>query len=259
MPWCGLVTWSSGVVRVSRRIRSASRVFDVHTLRPLITYVSPSRTARCAPAAVLLEDRNPDPPTCRHRLIKLDWKAVVTIGVSPVGVVERSAGAPHCLSDERDVGAVGSHDLLTVTVGAFFELALRRRWLVTAMVQRVGFVRTISVSFWTWAVTMVGLSFTTSPDVAIGLFLALGIGNGLWTALANTIRQQLTPNRLLGRMNAAYRTVAWGVVPFGAAFGGLSAQLFGIRAPFIVAGAAHVLIACLAVRLLRPVRNAGFT
>ncbi|HQZ34018.1 MAG TPA: MFS transporter [Ilumatobacteraceae bacterium] len=132
------------------------------------------------------------------------------------------------------------------------------RWLVTAMVRRVGFVRTISVSFWTWAVTMVGLSCTTSPAAAIGLFFALGIGNGLWTALANTVRQQLTPNRLLGRMNAAYRTVAWGVVPFGAAFGGLSAQLFGIRAPFIVAGVAHVVVACFALRLLRPVRGAGF-
>ncbi len=132
------------------------------------------------------------------------------------------------------------------------------RWLVTTLVQRLGFVGTISIAFWMWAVTMAGLSFTTSPSVAIALFFALGIGNGLWTALANTIRQRLTPNRLLGRMNAAYRMVAWGVVPFGAAFGGLSAQFFGIRTPFIVAAVAHVAIACLAVRLLRPVRAAGF-
>ena len=39
IPWVGLAHSSSGVVRVSSRMRSASSAFDVHTLRPLIDVV----------------------------------------------------------------------------------------------------------------------------------------------------------------------------------------------------------------------------
>ena len=37
IPWVGLAQSSSGVVRVRRRMRSASNAFDVHTLRPFTT------------------------------------------------------------------------------------------------------------------------------------------------------------------------------------------------------------------------------
>lgn len=58
-------------------------------------------------------------------------------------------------------------------------------------------------------------------------------------------------------MNAAYRTVSWGVVPFGAAFGGLSARLLGLRSPFVFGSAqiALLTIAVFAQRLLRPVAD----
>jgi hypothetical protein len=85
------------------------------------------------------------------------------------------------------------------------------------------------------------------------MYLLLGVGTGLWLTLNTTIRQQITPARLLGRMNAAYRTVSWGVVPFGAAFGGLCARAFGLRSPFLVASAVMLMIAVFAHRLLRPV------
>jgi MFS family permease len=126
------------------------------------------------------------------------------------------------------------------------------RWVVGSVSRRLGARRTMTIAFWAWAVTMTGLAITTSPVVAVVLFLVLGIGNGMWTVVNVTLRQQLTPNRLLGRMNAAYRMVAWGVVPFGAAFGGLVARQFGLQATFVVAAVVHVLVAVFAARLLRP-------
>ncbi|MDT5297174.1 MAG: hypothetical protein QOG79_416, partial [Mycobacterium sp.] len=45
MPSVFLVTSSYGVVRVSSRIFSDSPAFEIHTLRPLMRYVSPSRLA----------------------------------------------------------------------------------------------------------------------------------------------------------------------------------------------------------------------
>ena len=72
--------------------------------------------------------------------------------------------------------------------------------------------------------------------------------------LNTTMRQQVTPPRLLGRMNAAFRTISWGIVPIAAAFGGVMAKVFGIRAPFVLAGCGLVLIACSAKWVFAPVR-----
>ncbi len=39
----------------------------------------------------------------------------------------------------------------------------------------------------------------------------------LWNVVTVSLRQRITPDRLLGRMNAAYRLVGWGTMPLGAA------------------------------------------
>ena len=127
------------------------------------------------------------------------------------------------------------------------------RFIVSAIADRAGATNTLAVAIWLWAFAMTGLALTSTPWVAVSMYLLLGVGTGLWLTLNTTIRQQITPARLLGRMNAAYRTVSWGVVPFGAAFGGLCARAFGLRSPFLVASAVMLMIAAFAHRLLRPV------
>ena len=37
-----------------------------------------------------------------------------------------------------------------------------------------------------------------------------------------SLRQRITPDPLLGRVNSAYRLLAWGTMPLGAAAGGLA-------------------------------------
>ena len=130
------------------------------------------------------------------------------------------------------------------------------RWFVGPLTRRFGLVLTLTIAFWMWALSVAGMAVTGNGLVAIAMFVVLGFGNGLWLTLNTTLRQRLTPNRLLGRMNAAYRTVSWGVVPFGAAFGGVFARLFGLRAPFIAAAVVLTLIAIFAGPLMRPVREA---
>ena len=44
------------------------------------------------------------------------------------------------------------------------------------------------------------------------------------------------PERLFGRVNSAYRLFGLGMMPIGTIAGGLLANAFGIRAPFIVFG-----------------------
>jgi MFS family permease len=50
-----------------------------------------------------------------------------------------------------------------------------------------------------------------------------------------SLRQRVTPDRLLGRVNSAYRLVAWGTMPIGALLGGLMADAFGLPTTFVAA------------------------
>jgi hypothetical protein len=50
------------------------------------------------------------------------------------------------------------------------------------------------------------------------------------------------PDRLLGRVNASYRLLAWGTMPLGAALGGVIGELVGVHAVFLVAGAMTALL-----------------
>ncbi len=83
-----------------------------------------------------------------------------------------------------------------------------------------------------------------AQPVAVAASLALGGFAGLvWNVLTVSLRQSLVPDALLGRVNSAYRLVGWGTMPIGALTGGVIADAFGLRAPFLVAGVAAILLA----------------
>jgi MFS family permease len=80
----------------------------------------------------------------------------------------------------------------------------------------------------------------------IGLAVAyfvLSAGNSSITVFSWTIRQTLTPNPVLGRMNGAFRFLVTGIMPFGALFGGWLGETIGIRPTLIASGVALVLVA----------------
>lgn len=86
------------------------------------------------------------------------------------------------------------------------------------------------------AVSLAAMGFTTSPWI-IGAFNVLsGVGVVLWNVIVVSMRQRITPPHLLGRMNSAYRLLAWGTMPFGALAGGLLAEAFGLPSVFIGMG-----------------------
>jgi MFS family permease len=75
----------------------------------------------------------------------------------------------------------------------------------------------------------------TSNAVLIGTaFVLSGICVMVWNVITVSLRQRITPDRLLGRLNSGYRLVAWGSRPLGALSGGLVAQAFGVRSVFVV-------------------------
>ncbi len=148
----------------------------------------------------------------------------------------------------------GNFVFTALSVGAALG-TVTSRFFVDAITRRYGYTNTIAISMWLWAGSTTGLAFTSNATFAIAMFAVLGYGSGLWIAVNSTLRQQLTPDRMLGRMNAAFRMISWGIVPFGALAGGLVARTFGLRAPFVLAALATLAYAVFAKRLLRPIRD----
>ena len=98
--------------------------------------------------------------------------------------------------------------------------------------------------------TIVGSSMLAVPglllvplapqDFAVPVLIASGLIVGfaivLYNVTAISLMQAITPDRLLGRMNASRRFFVWGVIPLGAITGGVLATTIGLR-PTLFVGA----------------------
>jgi len=78
------------------------------------------------------------------------------------------------------------------------------------------------------------------PPLVVTLLLVLAFFLSGWgLALSNvqviSLRQTLTPDHLLGRVHASYRTVVTGAIPLGALLGGLLGGAIGLRPTLLVA------------------------
>jgi MFS family permease len=83
---------------------------------------------------------------------------------------------------------------------------------------------------------------TALAAAILGLaFVGNGFGLGLSNVLAVSLRQAVTPDRLLGRMNASYRFLTYGAVPIGALLGGALGELLGLRAAVAVGAVGSLL------------------
>ncbi len=171
----------------------------------------------------------------RHRLLRtlailvgisnLTWTATLAILAlyaiepGPMGLPEAGYGALLA------VGAAGA------LVGTF---------IVPSMERLLGRSRALLVSYVGFS-ALEGLPGLTAsvPAVAASFFVAGAMGIA-WNVITVSLRQRIVPDRLLGRVNAGYRLLAWGTMPLGAALGGLLGDLFGLRAVFLTAAAASL-------------------
>jgi MFS family permease len=76
----------------------------------------------------------------------------------------------------------------------------------------------------------------------MSVFFVWGLGVAVSNVLVVSIRQTITPDAMLGRMNASYRFFTYGAIPLGALLGGGLAGLIGLRATLLV-GALGMLLA----------------
>ena len=101
---------------------------------------------------------------------------------------------------------------------------------------RLGRSKSLTLTVFGCALFIGAPALTNNPYVLGPIFFVGGILIVLWNVITVSLRQRITPNGLLGRVNSAYRLLAWGTMPLGAAAGGLLAQGLGLQSMFGIMG-----------------------
>jgi MFS family permease len=83
-------------------------------------------------------------------------------------------------------------------------------------------------------------ALTASPWIVGGFDVFVGAAV-IWNIITVSLRQRIAPDQMLGRVNAGYRLLAWGSMPFGALLGGILGDTFGLRPTFVVCAVLGVL------------------
>jgi MFS family permease len=109
--------------------------------------------------------------------------------------------------------------------------------LNTRIVTRIGPVPALLAALAANVVIFAAIGISPDAIVLGGLLALNGFATTIWNVMTVSLRQQIVPAELLGRVNSVYRMLGWGLIPLGALTGGLLAHRFGLRAPYPIAAA----------------------
>jgi MFS family permease len=181
-----------------------------------------------------------------HQLLRLLGLA---IGVMNVTLFAAIAIMVLYAQERLGLGPVGYGVLLAcLAVGGISASLVAGRvigWLGPATTMRIGLLIEAS--------THLALALTGSPLVAGAVLALFGFHAMIWNVVTISLRQELIPGRLLGRVNSAYAVFSYGGSSLGALLGGLVAGRFGLTAPF---WCGFVVVAILAVAAW-PILSSG--
>jgi MFS family permease len=122
------------------------------------------------------------------------------------------------------------------------------------IIARLGKIETLYATAIGWVLVMATIGLfpvlgTVLVAETLGVFLVT-----LWNIGTVSLRQQLVPAAMFGRVNSVYRWFAWGSLPIGAVIGGIIAQNSNQRMPYL---AAALCIAIGVVVMTRTVTKAS--
>ncbi len=165
----------------------------------------------------------------RHRLLRV---VAVLLGVFNFANQMGQAVLVLLATQTLHVGTRGYGLLLAVTALGSVAGGL----VSPALTRRLGMLPTLIVSGAVDAAVFAGLGLAPDPAVAALMLAGQGFAVTMWNVVTVSLRQQVVPAHLLGRVNSVYRMLGWGLMPVGALAGGFVAHAAGLRAPYIVAG-----------------------
>jgi MFS family permease len=189
----------------------------------------------------------------RHRLLRV---VAVLLGIFNFGNQMGQAVLVLLATQTLHVGTRGYGLLLAVTAVGSMAGGL----VSPAVTRRLGMLHSLIIAGAVDAAVFAGLGL--APDAAVAALMLAGQGFTvtMWNVVTVSLRQQIVPAPLLGRVNSVYRMLGWGLMPVGALAGGFVAHAAGLRAPFLVTGLLCALSLLAAIPLLLAAcRDAGRT
>jgi MFS family permease len=135
-------------------------------------------------------------------------------------------------ASEMKLPEVGFGLLLTASALGAFVGSFISEWAEA----RLGRSKSLALTIFGSALLVGAPAVTDNPFVLGPILFVGGMLIMLWNVITVSLRQRIAPNRLLGRVNSAYRLLAWGTMPLGAAAGGLLAQWLGLQVMFGIMG-----------------------
>ena len=138
-------------------------------------------------------------------------------------------------------GAMGLSDAgYGLLLSTFAIGAVAAPWTVPYLERALGRSRSLMLAVALFGPALLVPAVTTSIAANVVAIVSASFGSVVWNVITVSLRQRITPDRLLGRMNSAYRLLGWGTMPIGAAIGGAIAEIWGLRATFVVATLLHL-------------------
>ncbi|GGM78578.1 MFS transporter [Lentzea pudingi] len=97
-----------------------------------------------------------------------------------------------------------------------------------------------------------GIATVAHDLVTVAVFAVVSsFCTAVWGVATASFRQRTVPTELLGRVSSAQTLITWGVQPVGALLGGLTADWFGLLAPWYVAITLRTVVGVLSLRSLQ--------
>jgi predicted MFS family arabinose efflux permease len=166
----------------------------------------------------------------RHRLLRA---LVFTIGVMNLTFGAAFAVWVLFAQERLNLGPVGYGTLAAaIPVGGVFGGLVAER-----VAGLLGTGTTLRAGLLVEVVTHLVLASTTSTWTAGAILAHFGFHAIVWGTVSASLRQELVPENLMGRINSVYLLFDAGSASIGALLGGLIAGGFGLTAPFWLAAA----------------------
>jgi MFS family permease len=164
-----------------------------------------------------------------HRVLR---KLALVLGA--INLLSEAAFAVMVLfaQDILGVGAAGYGLLLTsFAIGSVIASVVSERLVI-----RMGSGPALVFSLVVMGAGQLVTGMMSSAWMVGAISVSVGFATIVWNVITVSLRQTIIPDEILGRVNSTYRFIGWGAIPVGALAGGLLADNFGLRAPFVVGG-----------------------
>ncbi len=170
-----------------------------------------------------------------HRLLRTLTVAMAILNLTVVAQVSITV----LLAEERlGLGPAGYGALVT----AYGVGGVLGGFVAPWVLARIGESQYLRLAIVLETAIPAALALTTSGYVAGAVFVLFGLHAVIWGALISSLQQELTPDRLRGRVRSVNMVLEYGTGAPGALLGGLLASTIGLTAPFWLGAIAGLIL-----------------